>query len=367
MNTRILSAIAAVLLVLPTLCAHAQDYSGVAIGLTIDNGQGRTQTLTLGVRETATSGLDQLFGETELPPLPPVEIFDARLVSTPGKSQLGTGSWIDLRPITSQTDDFPCTYTLSYQAGQGSSGITISWGDQLPSRVVKLMIDGNDMTGQTSLNVAGMSGLVSIELTFNFKPLSFKATPQSLSFNANNVDMLPTKSFELAPQNQGDAMWIIESDVDWLTIDPNSGGGTQIVNATINNHMLPAGTYNGVITVRSPMYDIHLDVPVILTMVVGVEKEPAVEDFAILTSYPNPFNPSTIIELRLPQISLNMNHELKVFDALSREVADLSPAVEPVSTAQHIRFDAGGLGAGMYTLRLSFGRTTLTRSIILLK
>src|SRR5512133_1855471 len=162
MNTRITSLVAGVLLALIAGTALAQDFPGVAVGFAVANGKGRTQNLTLGVSEIATTGIDPGLGEAELPPLPPVEIFDARIVTTPGKSQLGTGSWLDSRPITNTTGNFIQVYTISFQAGEGASSVTLTWDDPLSSRVMKLAIDGADMAGKQSLVVQGTSGLVSV-------------------------------------------------------------------------------------------------------------------------------------------------------------------------------------------------------------
>ncbi len=367
MNTRILSLITGVLLVLCTGSAIAQDFPGVNVNLTIANGKGRTQNVVVGINEAATTGLDALLGEIELPPLPPVEIFDARIVSTPGKSQLGTGSWTDLRPVTNATANFSHVYTLSYQAGEGASSVTLSWDNPLASRVVKLAIDGVDMAGKTSLVVNGASGLVSVEVTFNYRPLIFSANPGSLTFNANNVSPTPPQTVDIVPENQTDAQWMLTPDVPWLDVSMNSGSGRQTVEVSLNTSVLPAGAYSANLQVRSPMYDIRFNIPVTLNMVVGVDRTPVPTDPVILTNHPNPFNPSTVLEVRLPVTDMRSQPMLKVYDANGREVADLSAALTAAVGVQRVVFDATGLAGGVYTARLRAGATDVTRSLVLIK
>ena len=68
----------AIVFVFITAGLIAQEISGVTMGFTVSNGKGRSQYLELGVKQGATSGIDPQLGETELPPLPPSQIFDVR-------------------------------------------------------------------------------------------------------------------------------------------------------------------------------------------------------------------------------------------------------------------------------------------------
>ncbi len=80
-------------------------------------------------------------------------------------------------------------------------------------------------------------------------------------------------------------------------------------------------------------------------------------------NYPNPFNPTTQIEFRLPQSS---DIELSVFDVLGRKVATLVDGKR--SAGEHsVQFDASGLSSGVYLYRLETTEVTKTRKMLLLK
>ena len=95
-----------------------------------------------------------------------------------------------------------------------------------------------------------------------------------------------------------------------------------------------------------------------------VQSSPAVpREFALHQNYPNPFNPVTVVNYQLPAVS---NVRLVVYDLLGREVAVL--ANEPKAAGSYsVRFDATGLASGAYFYRLSAGRFTETRRLLVVK
>ncbi len=80
-------------------------------------------------------------------------------------------------------------------------------------------------------------------------------------------------------------------------------------------------------------------------------------------NYPNPFNPSTEIQFSIvnPQFTI-----LKVYDLLGREVAVLVNE-RKVPGSYTVRFNASGLASGMYLYRLTAGKFSETRKMILLR
>lgn len=345
--------------------AAAQEYRGVTLEFFVDNGEGRTQRLAAGIREDATSGIDQGLEEAELPPQPPNEIFDARLISTPGISQLGLGSLADYRPFPSSPSSE--TYTISYQAGENASGVTLLWTDPLPGRITSLMIDGEDMSGKSSVESQFMTGQFVIEIGFDPAPLSYEASPNPLTIMVNNNEPLPTVDLTITPKGDPDASWMLSTDADWLTMIPGYGEGEQTVAVSVNTQRLPAGTYQATIRVRSQVYRADLDVPVQMEMVVGVEDVPAVDGLWLGQNYPNPFNPSTMIELDLGSGDQGTPATLRVYDLLGRQVMDLSSSLDASSGVQRVRFDASTLPGGVYTYTLRTGQTVRSRTMTLLK
>ena len=89
-------------------------------------------------------------------------------------------------------------------------------------------------------------------------------------------------------------------------------------------------------------------------------------DFALGHNYPNPFNPSTIIPYQLPASG---HVRLDVFNVLGQRLATLVDAERSAGahTAQWDGTDAAGraVGAGVYIYRLSSGRMTESRRMVL--
>lgn len=80
-------------------------------------------------------------------------------------------------------------------------------------------------------------------------------------------------------------------------------------------------------------------------------------------AYPNPFNPSTVINYSIPQLGFVT---LKVYDLIGREVATLVD--EEKSTGDYeVEFDGSNLSSGVYFYRIQAGSFTDTKKFILLK
>ena len=82
-----------------------------------------------------------------------------------------------------------------------------------------------------------------------------------------------------------------------------------------------------------------------------------------LSTYPNPFNPSTRITFDLIKSS---HVSLTVYDLLGREVNVLVNEVQSAGT-HSIAFDGTGLPSGIYLYRLQTGDFSITRKMVLLK
>jgi methionine-rich copper-binding protein CopC len=349
--------------------AFAQEVQGAGVSFTVTNGKGISQQLALGVLEGASTGIDPQFGESELPPLPPAEIFDARFNSTPGKSQLGSGSLNDYRPIESRTALFTATYTLAYQGGNGVTSVKIAW-DGYPGRITKMTFDGADMAGKTEFNTQFGQGQVTIVVTFSYLPLSFKSNPASISFVATSTDPLPVQTFTLTPEGDPTGSWVITPGETWLSASPSSGSGQQTVEVTLNTNVIPTGTYSTALQVRSLQEPASLDIPVTLNFTVPSDIVSAPNGMRLVSNYPNPFSAATptAIELDLGQnLSTAAAPVLKVYDVNGREVADLSSRLTRKSGSQTVQFNAANLPAGSYSYRLSYNGYKLSKTMVLVK
>ena len=354
----------AIIFILATAGMMAQDISGVGLGFTVSNGKGRSQYLDLGVREGATSGIDPQLGESELPPLPPSQIFDARLTDT----QLGNGSLNDYRGILNKTAPFTISFTIAYQGGEGVTSVKIAWLTPYPGRISKVVIDGADMTGKTELDTKFGQGQVTIDVTFNFLPLTFLVSPATLSFVAGDRDPLPSKVLTVTPQGDVNASWQIVPADTWLSASPSSGNGLTDVTVSINTNLIPAGTYSSSLMVRSPQEPGSADVPVTLVFTVAADVVRAPNGMTLSANYPNPFSSSSAIAFDLgANMSGKEQASLKVYDIAGRIVADFSARIAAKNGTQVVSFDGSELAPGFYRYTLSAGGHELSRTMMLIK
>jgi hypothetical protein len=86
-------------------------------------------------------------------------------------------------------------------------------------------------------------------------------------------------------------------------------------------------------------------------------------DYALYQNYPEPFNPTTIIEYDIPKPSYVT---LTVYDILGRKVETLVSA-EKSPGHYETSFDGAGLPSGVYFYRLQAGSFTEAKKLVLLK
>jgi hypothetical protein len=100
-----------------------------------------------------------------------------------------------------------------------------------------------------------------------------------------------------------------------------------------------------------------------LVTAVPVESRHIPSGFALSNNYPNPFNPTTMLEFRVSSFGFV---ELKIFDVLGRGVATLvNDSLPPGSYA--VRWDASAVPSGIYFCRLSAHNTVETRKMVFVK
>ncbi|MBK6766788.1 MAG: T9SS type A sorting domain-containing protein [bacterium] len=87
------------------------------------------------------------------------------------------------------------------------------------------------------------------------------------------------------------------------------------------------------------------------------------QEFAIKSSFPNPFNSSTIIRYQIARAS---NVELKVYDVTGKEVKTLVDFHQNPGTYQ-VQFDASEFASGTYFAQLTAGEFKQTHKMVLLK
>ena len=85
--------------------------------------------------------------------------------------------------------------------------------------------------------------------------------------------------------------------------------------------------------------------------------------YAFYPSYPNPFNPSTVLSY---QLTADSYVELKVYDVMGREV-QLAVSSWQLAGYYEVMFDGNGLASGVYFARLSAGGLQQVQKLVLVK
>jgi hypothetical protein len=89
-------------------------------------------------------------------------------------------------------------------------------------------------------------------------------------------------------------------------------------------------------------------------------------NFSLSQNYPNPFNSTTIIEYQVPNAGTQNFVSIRVYDLLGREIAILANELKPAGS-YIIQWNASFLPSGIYFYRLSAGKFTETKKLVLLK
>jgi hypothetical protein len=95
----------------------------------------------------------------------------------------------------------------------------------------------------------------------------------------------------------------------------------------------------------------------------AAEPKPRIPEAFALSNYPNPFNPQTEIEFKLPR---EEKVSLTVYNVFGQQVATLIHGTLAAGT-HHALFDGASQPSGIYFYSLSAGTTVQTRKMILLK
>jgi WD40 repeat protein len=113
---------------------------------------------------------------------------------------------------------------------------------------------------------------------------------------------------------------------------------------------------------RSAYPDLPASVSNITTSVAAETSIP--KDFMLQQNFPDPFNPSTIIQFTVPSSGRVV---LKVFNVLGQEVATLFDGEATTGTYHQVQFNGSNLASGIYFSRLEFERKMLVKKMLLLK
>jgi len=147
-----------------------------------------------------------------------------------------------------------------------------------------------------------------------------------------------------------------DKGASWAQINQGFGNDPwwSVKSFCITNGYIYAGT-NGYSVWKRPLSDI-----------IGIrnisDKIPG--RFTLYQNYPNPFNPTTIIKF---DILKDANITFEIYDILGRTVATLAKNEFKRAGSYQVEWNAGNFASGVYFCRITAGRFTETKKMVLLK
>lgn len=331
---------------------------------------GYDRWMYFGLDSTATDNIDYHLGEIEIPPPCPPTCFDARMILPVNNFNL-IHSFSDyrfaLQPYVGQKE-----YRL-YQQPYEYENVVIYWSlppgmtgyiRDIPFSDINVPIADTgsfvitqpyDYSRLKVLIEYALEGITPVELT------SFSATTinntillkWTTSSEKNNIGFeVERKSF----LNETDS----EIEGVWLSIGFVKGNGTTV---TQSNY----GFSDNNITEKRYLYrlkQIDLDGSYKYSGEIEVLTGLLPKEYSLSDNYPNPFNPSTLIQFSLPEDVSNVT--ITIYNALGQRVAELVNSKLEAGQYEY-RWDAGNVASGLYIYELRTEKFTSVKKMMLMK
>ncbi|GJQ63062.1 MAG: hypothetical protein SCALA702_21150 [Melioribacteraceae bacterium] len=310
------------------------------ISVATADGAAGSYGLMLGIDPAATDGIDSDLGETELPPLPPAGVYDARMILPDGT----TGSPADYRTgdnnYTGQV-----TYTLKYQLGDGGTSMTLDVDiPEIPGTVTMTVQDpfGGVLVNEVVNEGGGQVVVTNTSLTELKLIVDYNAPiPVELSsFAANVVGETIQLAWETATEtnNKGFEVERSEDGESFTKVGYMDGNGTtsEKQSYTFTDHHAVSGTY------YYRLRQVDFDGTSSYSDAVEVDFVPT--EYSLGQNYPNPFNPSTRIKFAVP---VDSKVTVTLYNMLGQKVKDVVSRSYSVGLHK-VDFNAGELSSGMY-------------------
>lgn len=252
-----------------------------------------------------------------------------------------------------QDTEYPLfTVTVTGNSGVGFFEIPV-WDEFILWNFIGyyVEVDGSDVTDYMNPSYAyGTNCALPVELT------SFSASANRLGSQLawSTATEKNNYGFDVERRSLGDAA------AEWMRVGFVAGSGTKSTPTEYSyaEEGLAPGRY------AYRIKQIDNDGTFTYSMTSEIEVGTADKVLSLSDNYPNPFNPSTLIEFSLPSDGYAT---LKVFNAVGQEVASLFDGEAAAGRIIQGRFDAKALSTGLYFARLQFDGKTLIKKMTLLR
>jgi hypothetical protein len=337
----------------------------VELSLTVSDGAGGTQELKFGLDPVATDTIDTPLGEAELPPPPPIGVFDTRFIGSDIAVEIGQGLVKDYRQGDSTTVGTR-VHEILYQVGTGTA-ITVSWGfpETVEGRLQDIItgdIVDTVMAGSGSYTVVNPGAISKLKMTVTY---SFTAPSAPVLVSPPNGTVVQDDSVQVTWSRSTPAVsryWCEIATDSLFNFRVADSSATDTVytftGLTNNSHWwrVKAGNAYG----WGPFSEAWK----IVVSIVGVEEERGLpRAVSLKQNYPNPFNPRTTFQFDIPDPSIAV---LDVYNMLGEKVATLVDS-EVVAGSHTVAWDATNMPSGLYLYRLKTGTFVATRKMVLVK
>lgn len=347
---------------------------------------GGSELLSFGLDSTATDGIDEHLGESDLPPdvCPNLAgVFCAKFI-LPNNIE---SSLVDFRfgtfPFTGQKihkslcrtfQDY--SYVIIYNL---PPGVTINLTDVINGLIFNETITDS---GQIIIPDIGSGFLLDLLILVNYNnvvPIELTSFTASVLQNEKAVQLNWTTATEtnnsgfeiqrspslIPSQREGTSQTPLWGDWGAVGFVPGFGTTTEPKSYSFIDENIPSGTYK--YRLKQINYDGSFEYS--NEIEVGVDFTP--QEFLLYQNYPNPFNPTTTIKFEIPKVKTHRDASLqivtlKVYDILGNEVATLVNE-EKQPGVYEVQFDASSLASGMYLYKLQAGSFVQTKKMILLR
>lgn len=209
----------------------------------------------------------------------------------------------------------------------------------------------------TYLHIAGITNL---ELSFE----SLTDTLFSNEFSNNFLEMNYSGIEQLIYQ--------FDDEIGWLTILGGDGtldsGESQFITFNFNSSFMSPGNYEGDVFLTTNMGSLPIHLQMVILEPLGIKDGTIPMKFAVSANYPNPFNPSTMFTISIPNQS---KVSASVYNLKGRRIATLlNTKMESGDydlTWQGRNDDGNLVSAGVYILRVDAGSFHHNQKMIYIK
>jgi len=343
--------------------------------------------LAVGLDLTATNCIDTQLGESSLPPIPPVPVFEVRfeLISS---GCTGLETYKDYR-APGNPPAFPFTgivqHSLLFWTSAPALPIDINYNlppgalMRITDQIGGMYLNLGPFSGQGTTTIPGSytalfvraylimeyDNIIPVELTsFTASVLQNEKAIQlnwTTATETNNSGFEIQRTSPLPSPYQGEGG---EAERGWEKIGfvPGFGTTTEPKSYSFVDENVTSGNY----TYRLKQIDFDGTFTYSNEIEVVVDFTP--KEFVLYQNYPNPFNPSTVIKYEIPGQARNDNVlvVLKVYDVLGNKVATLVNE-DKLAGEYEVKFSAKGLPSGIYFYKLQAGSFIEIKKMILLK